>query len=201
MTPVTDERDTRVLIPRVRRAIEGPDAPTGSAAVAAGGLTDDQVNAAIADAIAGISFYSEGLFGHELIVAERDPDYLAPIAWLIDPALSAPEETVIVAQAALDHFFNTAKGMVVSQEITDEGQTWKWSKSASMLTDQLKSLREDRDRALDLIAQAGISLADDWISTIAMRDAQTSAIIEPWVGGGGLGGQTLGGDPRFGTWV
>lgn len=194
MAAPTDLRDTRVLIPRVRRAIEGPTAVTGSAAVAEGGLTDDQVNAVIADAIASIIFYSEGLFGHTLEVSERDPDYLAPIAWLIDPALSDAEATVIAAQAALDHFYSFAKGLKVSEEITDEGQTWSYTISAQSLSDQIKGLRDDRDRALDILLASGIKAADDWISTIALRDQQTSAMIEPWVGGYGYGGQTL--DPR-----
>lgn len=194
MNPVTDPRDTRVLIPRVRRAIEGPDSVSGSAAVAAGNLTDDQVNAVVADAIAGVIFYSEGLFGHTLEVAERDAVYMAPTAWLVDPELTDAEATVIVAQAALDHFYIFAKGLKVSEEITDEGQTWRYSLSAQSLSDQIKGLRADRDRALEILLNEGIELSDDWISTIAERDAQTSAMIEPWVGGYGYGGQQL--DPR-----
>lgn len=192
---VTDLKDTRVLIPRVRRALEGPEAVSGSAAIAAGSLSDDSINGVIADAIADVIFYSGGLFGHTLNVEERDADYLAPIAWTVDPELTQPEATVIVAQAALNYFFSWAKTIKTSEEITDEGQTWKYSLSATLLNEQIKALREARDRALEQLEEG---TNDDWINTIALRDAQTSALIEPWVAGG-TGGQTV--DPRFGTWI
>jgi hypothetical protein len=183
---VTELTDTRVLIPRVRRALEGPDSVSGSAAVAAGGLLDDQVNALIADAIANIILYTGGLFGHTLEVEDRDDEYMAPIAWSVDPELSEAEGGVIVAQAALDYYFDFARGMKVSQRIADEGQ---------LLTEQLKFLIGERDRALELIGEENSGL-ETWTNFIAVRDAQTSAIIEPWLGGG-VGGQSY--DPRFGT--
>ena len=198
MPPVLDLRDTRVLIPRVRRALEGPDAVSGSAAVAAGSLNDDQINAVVADAVADVIFYSGGLFGHTLNVEERDEDYMAPIAWTIDPELTEPEATVIVAQAALNYFFSWAKTIKTSQTISDEGQEWSYTLSAQLLSDQIKALRDARDRALEQLALDGNSANDAWINTIAERDAQTSAIIEPWVAGG-VGGQTV--DTRFGTWI
>lgn len=193
---VYDLRDTRVLIPRTRRALEGPDSVSGSAAVAAGLLSDDEVNATIADAIADVIFYSGGLFGHTLEVVARDTDYLAPIAWLVDPVMSEAEATVIVAQAALNYFFAWAKTIKTSQRIADEGQEWEYSLSAQLLTEQIKALRDARDRALEQLSlDEGAN--DAWISTIQMRDAQTSAMIEPWVLGG-VGGQQV--DARFGTW-
>jgi hypothetical protein len=192
---VTELTDTRVLIPRVRRALEGPDSVSGSAAVAAGGLLDDQVNALIADAIANIILYTGGLFGHTLEVEDRDDEYMAPIAWSVDPELSEAEGGVIVAQAALDYYFDFARGMKVSQRIADEGQEWEYSFSPQLLTEQLKFLIGERDRALELIGEENSGL-ETWTNFIAVRDAQTSAIIEPWLGGG-VGGQSY--DPRFGT--
>lgn len=188
--------DTRVLIPRVRRRLEGPASVSGSAAVAAGALTDEQVNALIADAIAGVIFYSGGLFGHTLVVEERDPDYLAPIAWSVDPELTEPEAVVIDAQAALDYFFQFTRGMKTSEEISDEGQTWSWTKSAALLQEQFKSLRDARDAAIAQLSADNPNL-ESWTNFLAVRDAQTDAIIEPWLYGGG-GGQYL--DPRFGSY-
>lgn len=194
--PVTDLRDTQVLIPRVRRALDGPDALTGASAITGGQLSDEQVNNVIADAIADVIFYSGGLFGHTLEVTARDADYQAPIAWLVDPALTDAEATVIVAQAALNYFFSWAKTIKTNQRIADEGQEWEYSLSAQLLVEQIKALRDARDRALEQLSlDEGAN--DDWISTIQMRDAQTSAMIEPWVLGG-VGGQQV--DFRFGTW-
>ena len=150
--PVTDLRDTQVLIPRVRRALEGPDALMGSAAVASSDLSDDQINDVVADAIADVIFYSGGLFGHTLEVTARDATYLAPTAWLVDPALTDAEATVIVAQAALNYFFSWAKTIKTSQRIADEGQEWEYSLSAQLLVEQIKALREARDRALEQLA-------------------------------------------------
>jgi hypothetical protein len=197
--PVESLSDTRVLIPRVRRALEGPDAVSGSAAIAAGNMSDDAVNAVIADAIASVIFYTGGLFGHALNVEERDEDYLAPIAWSVDPQFTEAEATVIVAQAALDYFFTFLRGFKVSQRIADEGQEWEYDHSAQVIAEQIKALRAARDEALALVSAENPSL-DAWLSTIALRDAETSAIIEPWVHGGGTAGQEMGFvDPRFGT--
>lgn len=190
MPPVTDPKDTRVLIPRVRRALEGPAAASG----AVGALTDDQVNAVIADAIASIIFYTGGLFGHELVVEERDATYLAPIAWSVDPAMEEAEQTVIAAQAALDYFFDFARGAKVSERIADEGQEWEYSFSATLLNEQLKALREARDQAIERLSEANPAM-DTWVNFIEVRDAQTAAIVEPWAQHG-MGGQQV--DPRFG---
>lgn len=197
MPPVTELNDTRVLIPRVRRALEGPDTPSGSGAVAAGNMSDDAVNAIIADAIAGIIFYTGGLFGHTLDVEERDDDYLAPIAWSVDPELTEAEGTVIVAQAALDYLFTYLRGFKVSQRISDEGQEWEYDHSAQVVAEQIKALRAARDEAIAQLTEDNPSLVD-WISTVAVRDAETSQMIEPWVHGMGWGGQGFV-DPRFGT--
>lgn len=190
---VTDPRDTRVLIPRIRRTLEGP-AAMGSG-IGGSTLTDDQINAIGADAIANIILYTGGLFGHTLDVTARDEFYLAPTAWLVDPALETAEESVIIAQAALDYFFQDMKAMKVSETIRDEAVEWSYSISANGLTEYLKNLRSLRDQAIQKILDGGAAL-ESWTSFIAVRDSVTSAIIEPYVNGGAYGGQTL--DPRFG---
>lgn len=195
--PVEDARDTRTLIPRTRRAIEGPESVSGSAAVAAGNLSDDAVNAVVADAIAEVIFYSGGLFGHNLEVTERDEDYKAPIAWIVDPEMTDAEVTVIIAQAALTYFFSWAKSMKVSERIADEGQEWEYQFSANVLTEQIKALRDARDKALEQLKREEAGL-DQWVNLIEVRDRETMSIIEPWQTTAGLGGQEF--DQRFGTW-
>lgn len=186
MPPVTDLRDTRVLIPRVRRTLEGA-LGTGSANAEASSLTDDQVNAIVADAISNVILATGGLWGHQLLVTDRDEMYMAPTAWLIDPALSDDEESVIAAQSALDYFFNDLKTLKVGQTIKDEAVEWSYQLSANALLEWLKQLRKARDEAIARINDTSAP-AEGWINLLHERDAYTDSLIEPWAQGGGAGG-------------
>lgn len=190
MEPVSDLRDTRVLIPRLRRAIDGPEA-TSSASVAAT-LSDEQLNAIGADAIASVIYYSGSLFGCKLEVAERDPMYMAPTAWRTDPALTEEKIVAVVSQAALDYFYmrlSTGDSAKTSEVIADEATRWEWSISATAVAERLKQLRADRDAALQMLAEEGEVTDTSWTSFIAVRDGLTSRLIEPWIAGaGGSGG-------------
>lgn len=193
MPPVTDLRDTRVLIPRVRRGLEGA-LGTGSAAASASQFTDDQANALIADAIADCILHTGGLFGHNLVVTEREAEgYLSPIAWIVDPEMTEDEISIIVAQAQLNYFFFTLKDLKVSESINDEATEWSYSLSANALTEYLKHLRKTRDEALERVKDAAAPV-EAWESFLAVRDSWTASMIEPWTGGFGGGGQQL--DPR-----
>jgi hypothetical protein len=193
MPPVTDLRDTRVLIPRVRRGLEGA-LGTGSANSSQSAFTDDQVNALIADAIADCILYTGGLFGHNLVVTEREEGgYMAPTAWMTDPELTEDEGSVIVAQAQLNYFFFTLKNLKVSETIRDEATEWSYQLSANALTEYLKQLRQARNEALDRIKDAS-GPVEAWESFLQTRDTFTASIIEPWTRGGEMGGIEL--DPR-----
>ena len=61
---MADPVDIRVMVPRVRRALEGAGAPPV--------LTDDAIKDLTADAIAEVILYTGGVFGHELVVTDRD---------------------------------------------------------------------------------------------------------------------------------
>lgn len=192
---VEDLRDTRVLIPRVRRGLEGAIG-TGSAAANASQFNDDQVNALIADAISNCILYTGGLFGHQIIVTQReDAGYRAPVAWMVDPELTEEEASIIVAQAQLDYFFFALKELKVSETIKDEATEWSYQLSANALTEYLKNLRKTRDEALDRLTEKA-GPVEAWESFLAVRDVGTAAAIEPWTIPGGMGGQQL--DPRFG---
>lgn len=191
---VTDPRDVRVLIPRMRRALDGPTA-TSSAAVSST-LNDSELTNVIADAIASVIFYSGSAWGKTLEVTERDGYYLSPVSWRTSEELTEPEGTVIVAQAAIDYWHNELVTMKTQERIADEGQEWSYSISASAVSERIKALQKARDEAIALLS-AGSGENEAWESFIAVRDSQVSALIEPWVGGGGQGGQTY--DPRFGT--
>lgn len=186
---VTDIRDTRVLIPRLRRALDGPQAM--SSASPSSTLSDEQLNAIAADSIASIIFYSDSLLGATLEVAERDPQYMAPISWRTDPALSEPQIVAVVSQAALDYFFSrlssTAAGKT-AETIKDEATEWTWEISPQAVVERLRQLRADRDKAIEALIEAGWENDTQWASFIATRDRWTSLLIEPWVEGPGIGG-------------
>jgi hypothetical protein len=180
--------DIRVMVPRVRRAMEG----IGMPAV----LSDDAVKDATADAIAEVILYTGGVFGHDLLVIEIDQGGV-PTEYATSEALSLPEQAVIASQAALNFFFGRFVGLKVSERIADEAQTWEYALSPQLLAAQLKALIAERDRALDMIAAQGVPL-DEYVSFLAVRDSWTSAIVEPWVAGQLPSGQEFI-DPRFGT--
>src|SRR3954449_8352044 len=145
MEPVTDLKDVRVLIPRTRRALDGPQA-TGSASVSAK-LSDEELTGVIADAIADVIFYSSGAFGRQLEVTERDSNYLAPIAWQTNEPLDEDEASVIVAQAALNYFFNTLSELKTSEATQEAAGEWSGDASPSAVAERVKELRAQRDKA------------------------------------------------------
>jgi hypothetical protein len=197
MAPVTDLRDTRVLIPRVRRNLDGPHA--SASAAAANTLSDDEVNALIADALADLILYSGGsnVFGHSLVVSARDSYYMAPTAWQTSEALDEWEISVVVAQAALGYFIHEIKALKTSERIADEGQEWEYSIAASVLTEQIKALQRARDEAIEVLKGRN-TISDSYLSFLSVRDATTAALIEPYTDGGSGGGGLSGFiDTRF----
>lgn len=186
--PVEDAADIRVLIPRTRRALEGPE---GSASASVGStLTDTEVTALIADAISNIILYSGSFFLKTLEVTDRDENYMAPIAWKTSEPLTESEVTVVATQAALDFLFHRVVDMKTSERIRNEAQEWEWTKSAQLLTEWVKALKEARDRALIGLTRANPAL-DVYVSFLEVRDSHTAGIIEPWTRGGFGGGQEM----------
>lgn len=158
--------DLRELIPRTRRAVEGPAVlPDGTA----GRLTDDQVLALIADAVADVIFYTGGLFGHTLTATERDATYNAPTNWSVDPDLKLEEETVIIANAALSFFFHEFRDLKVHETIANEGASWDYDLSANLVLQQIKLLQEQRQQALDRILDSH-HVPTVWVDTLWARE-------------------------------
>jgi hypothetical protein len=185
---VTDLRDLRTLIPRVRRALEGPTTNALSTT-----LNDDAAEAVIADAVADVILYSHGsIFGYTLEVTARDSRYSAPVAWRTDKEMDVAAQSVVVAQAAINHLFHELKGAKIQETIRDEGGEWSYSLSAGVLTKQLDLLVRLRDEALAAVQGP---IFDSYVSFLAVRDATTARLIEAC--DVGLGGQQ--GDSRFGT--
>ena len=184
---MADPVDIRVMVPRVGRALEGAGAPPV--------LTGDAIKDLTADAIAEVILYTGGVFGHELVVTDRDDATNAPTEYATDPELTLSEQSVIATQAALNYFFHEFSGMKVSERIADEAQSWEYSLSANLLVQQLKLLISERDKALAILEAEGAPL-DAYESFLAVRDAHVSQMVEPWVSGAPWCGQE---DFRFGT--
>jgi hypothetical protein len=177
-------QDVRALVPRVRRAIEGPVPLTS------GALTDGQVEALAADCIADIILLTEGLWGHTLDPSETDPDTGYPLHYTVDPELSLPEQSLIASQAALQNFIFTVKDGKVSERIRNESREWEWSKSSKLLSDWLQQLISARNSALDTVTAVNPPMAR-YASILAVRDTLAAAVLEPWTSGSGRGGQLL----------
>jgi hypothetical protein len=160
------------IIPRVRRAIEGP-------VPLAGGdpnrLTDNQVEALAADAIADIILLTKGRWGHALIRDGVAPDE----SWEVDPALTEPEERMIALQVAFSFFFFTFQNTKTSEAIANEGQSWEWTQSAQALVRQIDAVKEARDQALEAV-QAENPVLAQYASMIAARDVVAYRLLEPW---------------------
>lgn len=174
------QQDVAELTPRVRRALEGP------VPLIVGALTDDQILALTADAIADVILFTSGQWDHSLIVTSRDGTTNYPDGWAVDPELSSAEESMIAAQAALTYFFHGFKDQKVSERIRNEGQEWEYTMSANLLRDWITMLKEQRDMALATLKATSPVLAR-YASILQVRDSLASAYLEPWVGGG-LGG-------------
>lgn len=186
-TVVADLTDLAVLIPWARRACEGPyGPPTGRQT-----LQDDQVYPMVADAAAEIILFTGNLFGHELIVAARDPLAGYPTQWKTDKVLDQWEGALIITQTALDYWLFLFRDMRVQQAIKNEGTEWSYSLSANVIRDYIGELQNRRDLALAGL-QRHHPVLDRYASNIRVRDQATVAVLEWWdtvsVGlGGGAG--------------
>jgi hypothetical protein len=162
-------QDVRELIPRVRRAMEGPVPPAVP-------LSDEAVLAATADALSDIILLTVGEWGHVLAITHRDTASGAADEWSIDPALTPEEESVVAAQAAISYFFHAFKDIKVSEKIENEGASWEWAKSANLFRDQIKMLQDQRDRALAALQSSHPALAR-YASILEVRDRLGAAEI------------------------
>jgi hypothetical protein len=148
---LAEPEDIRVLIPRVRRAVEGVGAPED--------LSDDEIKDLVADSIADVILYTGGMFGKDLLVTERDDTTHSPVEYATSEPLTLPEGSMIAAQAALTAVYTQLHELKVQETIRDEGQEWSYSLSATLLRDRIKQLQDARDRALEVIASYTSSVA------------------------------------------
>lgn len=162
----------RELVPRVRRAVEGP-VPLPNP------LSDDVLKDMVADALADVILYTGTAFGKKLAVTARDPDTNAPSEYETSEELTLEEQAVIAAQAALNYYFFTMAGQKTAERISDEGGSWEWQTSATLLRDMFAALKEARDKALEALRSADAPL-DTYASFLAVRDAEVARCIEPW---------------------
>lgn len=167
--------DLRELVPRARRAIEGPYGPPAGRPP----LTDDQIYPMVADATADIILFSGSLFEHELVVTERDPTANFPIAWEAQPGLDEMDVSLITVEVALNYFFFLFRDMKTTETIQNEGTQWSYTVSANVMRDYIKALEDQRNLALAGMRSWHQPL-DRYASIIRVRDQQTVAILEWW---------------------
>lgn len=174
MSPA-DLTDLMVMVPRARRYIEGPYGPPQNRPP----LDDDMIYALVADACADVILYSGNLFGHTLIVKDRDPTKGFPTAWQTDVMLDEWEVSVITTQTALNYFFFQLRDLKTSESIKNEGTEWDYTISANVIRDYLSELQQRRDLALEGL-QRHHPVIDRFASNIRVRDQATVAILEWW---------------------
>jgi hypothetical protein len=143
---MAEPEDIRVIVPRVRRAVEGVGAPEQ--------LDDDAMKDLVADAIADVILFSGGIFGKELLVTERDSTTSAPTEYATSEPLTLPEGSIIAAQAALTAVWQTVQDLKVQETIRDEGQEWSYTLSATLLRDRVAILQRQRDEAIQQLESA-----------------------------------------------
>lgn len=182
LTP-PDLTDLMVLVPWTRRACEGPFGAPGGLPT----LGDDQLYAMIADACAEMILFTGSLFGHQLIVAARDPRGGFPTKWKTEVALDQWEGALLITQAALNYYFHVFRDMKTSQAIRNEGTEWEYTLSANVLRDYLATLKEQRDMAIAGL-QKHHPILDKFASNIRVRDQATVAVLEWWAHDSGTGG-------------
>lgn len=158
---MADPADIRVLIPRVRRAVEGVGQPQV--------LSDDQVKDLVADAIANLILFTGGVFDKQLLVTSTDDTTGAPAEYATDKPLTLAEGSVVAYEAALAHCFFLLRDLKTQETIRDEGGEWSYALSPNLLRDHIKYLQDQRDRALAETGSAQTAVA--WVEHVHHRDA------------------------------
>jgi hypothetical protein len=176
-------QDVAEIVPRVRRAIEGPRPLDGADPTR---LTDEMVEASAADAIGDLILYTAGRWPHQLAIESTDPG-TGMSHYSVDPPLAVEEESLVAAQAALTFFFHDFRDKKVSEDQANEGQSWSYTLSANTLRDQFKLLRDQRDLALEAMKELHPVLARA-ASLFHVLDRQVDAIMSGYDRKGGLGG-------------
>jgi hypothetical protein len=167
--------DLMELVPRARRAMEGPFGPPPGRPA----LADEQIYPMVADATADIILFSGSLFEHELVVTARDPTANFPTAWEVTPAMNEWDVSLITTEVALNYYFFLLRDLKTTETIQNEGTQWSYTVSANVMRDYLTALRAQRDTALAGMRSWHQPL-DRYASIIRVRDQATVALLEWW---------------------
>jgi len=144
MAPL-DNRDVRIMIPQVRRALD----PGVASASAASSYSDAMIAAITADATSELLMLGGPIsFPFTLSIASADMITGYPTGWFIDPEPPLEIQALISLQAALGQVFNELRGLVTTEKIVNEGGTWEYTKSVQILRDKVGLLIAQRDTAL-----------------------------------------------------
>lgn len=183
--------DLRVLVPRARRYCEGPYGPPQKRP----SLSERQLYEMVADACGDIILFTGNLFGHKLLVTQRDARAGFPTRWATDSVLEEWECALLTTQVALNYWFFVFRDLKMSQTIKNEGTEFAYTISVNITRDWVASLRAARDAAINGLMRHH-PVIDRFTSNIRVRDQATVAVLEWWdhnsraiVGSGLPGGQ------------
>jgi len=167
--------DVRILIPRIRRALD-PSAPS---ATAASGYADDQIKDLAADAIGMLVMVGGTDFPFTLEVSSRNIVTNYPEEYITVPELPIEVQNLVAYQAAIEQCVSELKDLKTKEKISDEGSSWEWEKSSAIIRDKIKSLQDMRDRALARLSRENFA-TDIFINILEERDLQVDRLIEPY---------------------
>jgi hypothetical protein len=174
-----DDRDVRIIVPRIRRALE----PGVAVASAASGYTDDMLKDVAADAVAELILIGGPSFPFTLSVSSADASGFAQ-EYLMDPAPDLSTQSLVAAQAAIGQVWNQLSTLRISEKISNESGSWEYQKSATILRDKIKALFSLRDEALAQMKLANVVPAlDTFTSLLRTRSPTIDADVDQFDGG------------------
>ena len=166
---MTDLTDVRIFIPRIRRELD----PGVASASAASEYSDDMLKDVAADAIGELSLIGGPSFPYVLSVASgTPPSATAPQNWeyVTDPEIPLILYNLVAVQAALTQVYNDAQTFKTQEKITDEGSSWEYQRSSTLVKARIDFLLKRRQEILDrlmyeipqIITDVFVNSLNDW---------------------------------------
>ena len=170
-----DLDDVRIMIPRVRRALD----PVSPSATAASAYSDDQIKDIVADSVGMLIMIGGSDFPFTLNVESRASGTNYPEEYTTDPELPIEVQNVVAYQAAIEQCFGELRELKTKEKISNEGSEWSWEKSASIIKEKIRSLQDMRDRALKRLNSENFPV-DVFVNMLEVRDETLNRQMEPY---------------------
>ena len=167
--------DVRIMIPRVRRALDA----TSPSASAASAFSDDQIKDMTADSIGMLMMIGGNDFPFTLNVSTRNVITNYPEEYTTDPEFPIEVQNVVAYQVAIEQAVSELKDLKTKEKIADEGSSWEYEKSSTVIREKIRSLQDLRDRALARLSRENFPV-DTFINILGERDLATDTLVEPY---------------------